>query len=39
MARLDYYEANEWEAEPEINRCSECPIINCNKRITAVVYG
>lgn len=39
MARLDYYEANGWEAEPEINRCSECPIMNCNKRITAVVYG
>ena len=39
MARLDYYEANEWEAEPDINRCSECPIMNCNKRITAVVYG
>lgn len=39
MARLDYYEANGWKAEPEIDRCLECPIKDCNKRITMVVYG
>ena len=39
MARLDHYESAGWKAEPEIDRCLECPIKDCNKRITMVVYG
>jgi hypothetical protein len=39
MARLDYYEAHGWAEEPSIDLCEDCPIKECTKRITTVVYG